>query len=385
MRDTFLSFSPPAVGEEEIAEVSEALRSGWITTGPRVAKFEEAFADVVGAEAALGLSSGTDAMLVALASLGVGPGDEVITSPMTFCSTAHVIEHVGATPVLVDAEPDTLCIDPDKVEAAVGPKTKAILPVHLYGHTCDMGALLAIAEERELYIVEDAAHALPAKIDGRTVGAIGDLTAFSFYATKNLTTAEGGMLTGSRELIEQARPWALHGMSHDAHSRHESGGSWYYEVVLPGFKCNMTDLQAALGLRQLDKLEGFQERRRAIVARYSEAFSEIECLEVPAERAGCESAWHLYVIRLDLDRLTIDRAQFIEELAARNIGTSVHFIPVHLHRYYRDKYGFEDRDFPVTFEAYRRIISLPLHPKLSDRDVDDVIEAVIEVATSHER
>jgi dTDP-4-amino-4,6-dideoxygalactose transaminase len=385
MRDEFLSFSPPSVGEEEIAEVTEALRSGWITTGPRVARFEEAFAELVGAEAALGLSSGTDAMQIGLASLGVGRGDEVITTPLTFCSTAHVIEHVGATPVLVDVEADMLCIDPTKVEAALSPKTKAILPVHLYGHPCDMAALLAIAEENKLHIVEDAAHALPAVFAGQTVGSIGDFTAFSFYATKNLTTAEGGMLTGSRDLVEKARPWALHGMSHDAHSRYESGGSWYYEVVLPGFKCNMTDLQAALGLRQLDKLEGFQRRRREIVERYHEAFSDVPALVLPVERPGVVSAWHLYVIRLDLERLTIDRAQFIDELAARNIGTSVHFIPVHLHPYYRDKYGFVPEDFPVTYEAYQRIVSLPLHPLLSNQDVSDVIEAVIDVADQNAR
>jgi dTDP-4-amino-4,6-dideoxygalactose transaminase len=385
MRDEFLSFSPPAVGEEEVAEVSEALRSGWITTGPRVTRFEAAFAEVVGAEAALGLSSGTDAMLIGLAALGVGAGDEVITTPLTFCSTAHVIEQVGATPVLVDVEFDTLCIDPALVEAAVGPKTKAILPVHLYGHPCDMRALLEIARVNGLVIVEDAAHSLPASESGKMVGSIGDFTAFSFYATKNLTTAEGGMLTGSKELVDRARPWALHGMSHDAHTRYESGGSWYYDVVLPGFKSNMTDLQAALGLQQLDKLEGFQRRRREIVNRYNQAFSEMPGIVVPVERSEVESAWHLYVIRLVLERLTIDRARFIEELAARNIGTSVHFIPVHLHSYYRDKYGFRPEDFPVAFDAYQRIISLPLHPMLTDRDVDDVVEAVTEIAKNHGR
>ncbi len=373
------------MGEEEIAEVAETLRSGWITTGPRVARFEREFAELVGAEAALGVSSGTDAMQVALATLGVGPGDEVITTPMTFCSTVHVIEHVGATPVLVDVEPETLCIDPVAVAAAVGPKTRAILPVHLYGHPCDMGALLDIAGEHGLQIIEDAAHSLPASWQGKAVGSIGDLTAFSFYATKNLTTAEGGMLTGSRELVDRARPWALHGMSRDAHDRYQSGGSWYYEVVLPGYKCNMTDLQAALGLRQLEKLEGFQRRRREIVARYTAAFADAPAIEPPVERPGVSSAWHLYVIRLRLERLSIDRNRFIEELTARNIGTSVHFIPVHLHPYYRDRYGFSPEDFPMAHAAYHRIISLPLHPRLSDEDVNDVIEAVIEVADLYGR
>jgi len=385
MRDEFLSFSPPAVGEEEVSEVAEALRSGWITTGPRTARFESEFADFVGAEAALGVSSGTDAMQVALAALGVGRGDVVITTPMTFCSSVHVIEHVGATPVLVDVEPDTLCIDPEKVASAVSARAKAILPVHLYGHPCDMGQLEEIAAEHELHIVEDAAHSVPASCGGRSVGSIGDFTAFSFYATKNLTTAEGGMLTGSKILVDRARPWALHGMSRDAHDRYQSGGSWYYEVVLPGFKCNMTDLQAALGLRQLEKLPAFQARRREIVARYSAAFSSMPEIEIPVERAGVESAWHLYVIRLNLDQLSIDRNRFIQELAARHIGTSVHFIPVHVHPYYRDRYGFEPEDFPVTYDAYQRIISLPLHPRLTDADVDDVTEAVGDVVTRYRR
>ncbi len=383
MRDEFLGFSPPAVGEDEIAEVAAALRSGWITTGPRVARFEREFAEFVGAEAALGVASGTAAMQVGLAALGVGPGDEVITTPMTFCSTVHVIEHVGATPLMVDVEPETLCIDPVAVEAAVGPRTKAILPVHLYGHPCAMGPLLEIAAAHDLVVLEDAAHALPAIWNGRTVGAIGDLTAFSFYATKNLTTAEGGMLTGSKEVVDRARPWALHGMSRDAHARYQAGGSWFYEVVLPGFKCNLTDLQAALGLVQLAKLPDFQTRRVEIVGRYSEAFAGVPAIEVPLERGNVSSAWHLYVIRLHLERLSIDRNRFITELTARNIGTSVHFIPVHLHPYYRDKYGFAPDDFPVAHAAYHRIVSLPLHPGMSDTDVEDVVEAVAEVVSDH--
>jgi len=385
MRETFLSFSPPAVGEEEIAEVAAALRSGWLTTGPRVARFERELAEAVGAEAALGVSSGTAAMQVGLAALGIGAGDEVITTPMTFCSTVHVIEHVGATPVLADVEPGTLCIDPVAVEAAVTPRTKAILPVHLYGHPCAMGPLLEIAKANGLALVEDAAHALPAIWNGRTVGSIGDLTAFSFYATKNLTTAEGGMLTGAKELIDRARPWALHGMSRDAHARYQAGGSWYYEVVLPGYKCNLTDLQAALGLVQLAKLPRFQERRAQIVSRYTAAFAEMPAVEPPVERSNVASAWHLYVIRLRLARLTIDRNRFIAELAARDIGASVHFIPVHLHPYYRDRYGFAPDDFPVAHAAYHRIVSLPLHPGLTDADVDDVIAAVAEVAETFAR
>jgi len=379
MRDIFLEFSPPCLGEEEIAEVVDTLRSGWITTGPKVGRFEGEFASAVGAESALAVASATDAMQVGLAAAGVGPGDEVITTPMTFSSTVHVIEHIGATPVLVDVEPDTLCIDPDQIERVITARTKALLPVHLYGHPCEMRRILDLARANDLTVLEDASHALPAVYEGQSVGSIGDLTAFSFYATKNLTTGEGGMLTGGAELIERARPWALHGMTRDALSRYGEEGSWYYEVVLPGFKCNMTDIQAAMGLQQLRKLSGFQERRREVVERYAKALVGLPELEIPVERDRCQSAWHVYAIRLRLEQLTIDRARFIQELTRRKIGTSVHFIPVHVHPYFRDKFGFRPEDFPVAWESYRRLVSLPLHPGLTDRDVEDVIEAVADV------
>ena len=385
MRNTFLPFSPPLIGEEEIAEVIDTLRSDWITTGPKVKRFEEEFAAFVGAPAALAVSSATDAMLVGLAALGIGPGDQVITTPLTFCSTVHVIEHLGAQPVLVDVEPDTLNIDPQQVARAVTPRTRAIMPVHLYGHPCDMDALLDVATRHNLYVLEDASHALPAKYKGRMIGTLGTLTAFSFYATKNLTTAEGGMLTGAPDIIEQARVWSLHGMSRDAYKRYSAEGSWYYEVILPGFKCNMTDIQAAIGLHQLRKLPQFQARRREIVRRYNEAFSQFEERQRPVERPEVEHAWHLYVLRLTLETLTIDRARFIEELRVRNIGTSVHFIPLHLHPYYRDKYGYKPDDFPVANREYQRIISLPLYPRMSDQDVEDVIEAVVGVVKKFRR
>ena len=385
MRDTFLNFSPPNIGEEEIQEVLDTLRSDWITTGPKVRRFEQEFAAFLGAEAALAVSSGTDAMLVGLAVLGVGPGDQVITTPMTFCSTVHVIEHLGARPILVDVEPDTLNIDPQAIEKVLSgirdpaSRIKGIIPVHLYGHPCEMDAILKLAQQEGLFVLEDAAHGLPAQYKDRMVGTLGDLTAFSFYATKNLTTAEGGMLSGSKALLDKARPWTLHGMSRDAYKRYSAEGSWFYEVVLPGFKCNLTDIQASLGIHQLKKLPAFQERRRTIVNRYHQAFRELSEIEVPMERPGVESAWHLYVIRLNLETLNIDRNRFIEELKSRNIGTSVHFIPVHLHPYYRDKYGYIPEDFPVTYENYLRMISLPLQTRLSDTDVEDVIEAVTDV------
>ena len=385
MRKEFLPFSPPLIGKEEIEEVVDTLRSGWITTGPKTKRFETEFAEFVGSSSALAVSSATDAMLVALAAMGVGPGDEVVTTTNTFCSTVHVIEHLGARPVLVDVEPDTLNLDPRAVERSLTSRTKVILPVHVYGHPCDMDAILTIARGRRLKVLEDAAHAFPASWRGKRIGTLGDATAFSFYATKNLTTAEGGMLTGDPELIETARLWSLHGMNRDAYKRYTAEGSWFYEVVLPGYKCNMTDIQASLGLQQLKKIPAFQARRRQVVARYREAFSSMEALQLPVERPDVEHAWHLFVIRLRHGVLSIDRGQFIEELRKRNIGASVHFIPIHLHSYSRDKYGCRPTDFPVALESYERMLSLPLNPRLSDADVHDVIEAVHAVVATHRR
>ncbi|MGH8283361.1 MAG: DegT/DnrJ/EryC1/StrS family aminotransferase [Gammaproteobacteria bacterium] len=385
MRDKFLLFSPPSIGQEEIDEVVDTLKSDWITTGPKTKRFAEEFAGYLGVKAALPLNSCTAGLHAALVALGVGPGDEVITTPMTFASSANVIEHVGAKPVFVDVQPDTLNIDPENIRRAVTSRTKAILPVHYTGHPVDMEEIMAIAREHRLHVIEDAAHALPAKYKGRFIGAFGNPTAFSFYATKNLTTAEGGMLTGPPEFLDRARIVSLHGMSRDAWQRYGKGASWNYEVVLPGFKYNMTDIQAAIGLCQLKKLERFQARRRQVVAAYQAAFSKIEALQCPATRDYVEHAWHLYVLRLRPVLLKISRDAFIEELKRRNIGTSVHFIPVHIHPYYRDKYGYKPADFPVAADHYSRALSLPLHPGLSDRDVNDVIEAVVDVVKKNSK
>jgi len=385
MRKTFLSFSPPLIEEDEIKEVIDTLKSDWITTGPKTKKFEEEFRIYFNCSSSLALSSCTAALHTALVALGIGPGDEVITTPMTFCASVNVIEQVGAKPVLVDVEPDTLNIDPMKIEKAITPRTKAILPVHYSGHPVELDAINEIARRHNLFVIEDAAHALSAKYKGKFIGSSNNPVCFSFYATKNLTTAEGGMLTGEPEFIEKARIISLHGMSRDAWKRYSKEGSWYYEVVFPGFKYNMTDIQASLGLWQLKKLERFQKRRREIVKMYNEAFSNEEALELPVERPYVEHAWHLYVIRLNLNALKIGRNEFIDELNKRNIGTSVHFIPIHLHPYYRDKYGFKREDFPIAYSNYLRVISLPLCPKLTDRDVNDVIGTVLDVAKSHKR
>jgi dTDP-4-amino-4,6-dideoxygalactose transaminase len=396
MRDKFLPFSPPTIGEEEINEVVDTLRSGWITTGPKVKRFEEDFAQFVHAPDALAVSSGTAALHLSLLALGVRPGDAVITTPLTFCSGVHVIEHVGATPILCDVEPDTLNLDPDglryqieRTERDLGLRVKAIMPVHLYGHPCDREAILKIAAEYHLAVVEDAAHSLPATYKDRPIGSpsVSDsvpvLTCFSFYATKNLTTAEGGMLTGHKGLLEEARRWSLHGMSRDAWKRYGADGSWFYDVVCPGFKYNMTDMQACLGLHQLKKLPVLHAKRRAIARKYNAAFRGCEDLDIPTERDDVQHAWHLYVLRLNLERCGLSRDLFLREMRDRNIGCSVHFIPIHLHSYYREKYHYRPDEFPIALREYERMVSLPLFPSMNEEDVQDVISAVMDISREH--
>ncbi len=384
-RDTFLPFSPPLIGEEEIEEVVDTLRSEWITTGPKTARFERTFSEYIGTSDALALGSCTAGLHTTLITLGIGSGHEVITTPMTFAASVNVIEHVNAKPVLVDVEPDTLNMDPEKLEAAMTPATKAIIAVHYGGHPVALDPIEQIARARGITVIEDAAHAVSAKYRGLPIGSNGNPVSFSFYATKNLTTSEGGMLTGTREFLDRARIVSLHGMNRDAWRRYDRAGSWYYEVVTPGFKYNMTDIQAAIGLCQLKKLDAFQRRRRQVVEAYNRAFSEMGVFDLPVERPEVEHAWHLYVLRIKPGTLTIGRDRFIEELTHRNIGSSVHFIPIHLHPYYRKKYGFKPTDFPVSYENYLRIFSLPLNPSLSDQDVADVVEAVADIVDTFRR
>jgi dTDP-4-amino-4,6-dideoxygalactose transaminase len=378
-RSTFLNFSPPSIGQEEIDEVVDTLRSGWITTGPKTGQFERAFSEYFQAPAALALNSCTAGLHSALVALGIGPGDEVITTCLTFAASVNVIEHVGARPILVDVEPDTLNLDATAVERAITPRTRAILPVHFAGHPVDLDAIHRLAARHKLAVLEDAAHAVGAKYRGRWIGSGPNPVAFSFYATKNMTTGEGGMLTGDEELISQARIISLHGMSREAWRRYEQGGSWRYDVVLPGFKYNMTDIQAALGICQLRRLSEFQRRRQQIAEAYGNAFCNLEEIERPACRPEVKHAWHLYVVRLKTAALRIGRDQFVDELTNRKIGTSVHFIPIHLHPFYRNKYGFQEMDFPVAYDSFLRMLSLPLNPAMSDQDVADVIEAVHDI------
>jgi len=382
MSSDYIPFSPPSIGADEIDEVVDTLHSDWLTTGPKTRRFETEFRDYLQAPGALALNSCTAGLHLSLASLGIGEGDEVITTPMTFAATANVIEHVGARVVLADVQPDTLNIDPDQVAAKVTARTRAIMPVHYAGHPADMDEIDAIAEQHGLYVIEDAAHALPAAYRGQPIGSRNHLTAFSFYATKNMTTAEGGMLTGPTEVLDQARNLSLHGMSREAWRRYEQGGTWKYDIVAPGFKYNMTDIQAALGIHQLRRLAGFHQRRLEIVRQYNEAFSAQGLLAVPEQRPYVSHAWHLYVLRLVTDRVAVTRDQVISELQQRNIATSVHFIPIHLHSFYAGKYGFAPEDFPVALDSYQRMLSLPLNPRLTDTEIGRVIDAVVDVVSA---
>ncbi len=386
VREKFLPFAAPLVGQEELDGVMACVRSGWLTTGLKVQEFERAFSDYIGCRHALAVNSCTAALHLALEAIGVGEGDEVITSPMTFTATAAVIEHLKARPVFSDCEPDSLNLDARAIERRITPRTKAILPVHFAGQACDMNAILEVAKRRGLKVIEDAAHAIPTRYQGRLVGTLGDITCFSFYATKNVTTGEGGMIaTEDDDFAQRVRLMHLHGMSRDAWKRYTEAGSWSYEVLAPGFKYNLSDVAAAIGIPQLKRCDDFHARRREIARRYHEAFAGRAEIQVPQVRDEASHAWHLYVIQLDLDALRIDRDAFIRELVQRKIGVSVHFIPLHIHPYYRDRYGYAPGDFPNAFEAFQRIISLPIYAKMTDDDVEDVIAAVLDTAEAGRR
>jgi dTDP-4-amino-4,6-dideoxygalactose transaminase len=386
VREAHLPFHVPSVEEADIQGVVETLRSGWLTTGPKTKAFENAFAEYVGATRAVAVNSCTAGLHVALAALEMAPGDEVITTPYTFVATVEAIVASGARPVLVDVEPGSLNIDPARIEAALGPRTRAVVPVHFAGHPCDMDPILDLARARNVRVIEDAAHSLPASYKGRTIGTIGDCTVFSFYATKNLTTGEGGMVTtADPETEARMRRLSLHGMSGDAWKRYSKGGSWYYEILDLGFKYNMTDIQASLGLTQLPRLDAYAERRDALVARYRTALGGLAEIELPREPTYGKHAWHLFVIRLRPEMLRIDRGEFIRKLGEMQIGTSVHFIPVPLHPYYRKALGYSPENFPVAVSNYERAISLPLYPRMADEDVDYVSEAVAWIVENQRR
>ena len=379
-RAAYLPFALPDLDGTEIARIQQVLESGWLTTGPETRQFESAFARYVGAGHAVAVNSCTAAMHLALEAVGLRAGDEVITTPYTFAATAEVVRYFGARPVFVDIDPASLNIRPDLVAQAITERTRAIIPVHIAGLPADMDGILAAARPRHVPVIEDAAHAFPARYKGRLIGSIGDITCFSFYATKTITTGEGGMIcTNNAAWAERCRIMSLHGISKDAWKRYTAEGSWYYEIVAAGYTYNMTDVAAAMGLAQLAKAERMWRRRQEIARRYSAAFGARPELQTPPAPTDCEHAWHLYVLRLNPGALQIDRAQFVEELKGRNIGSSVHFIPLHLHPYYRDTYGYRPEELPAAFNEYRRALSLPIYSKMSDQDVDDVIAAVLDI------
>jgi dTDP-4-amino-4,6-dideoxygalactose transaminase len=386
VRATFLPVAKPVLGARERELVLETLDSGWITTGPRAHELAKRVAALAGARHAVAVNSATGALHLALVALGVGRGDEVVTPTWTFAACVNVIEHVGATPVLVDVEPDTLCSAPEALEAAITPRTRALLPVDYGGHPCDLEAIAALGRRHGLPVVEDAAHALGAAWRGRPVGSFADVTAFSFYATKNLTTGEGGAaVTDRADLAERIELLSLHGMNRDAWKRYGDTGSWYYEVTAPGYKYNLSDVLAAIGLGQIERFAEMQGARERAAARYHARLEAVPEVRRPQPRPGATHAWHLYPIALELERLTCDRARFVSELRAENIGTSVHFIPIHLHPHFRATLRPRDGAYPVADDAYRRALSLPMFGGLTESDVDDVCDAIGKVVAHYRR
>ena len=376
-RETFLVFGAPAIKEAEVQEVVETLRSGWLGTGPKVGSFENNFREYIGSQNAVALNSCTAALNLAFLAAGIGEGDEVITTPMTFCASANAIIHVGAQPVFVDIKSDSMNIDPTKIERAITSKTKAILPVHFAGRPCEMDRIMEIARRHNLVVIEDAAHCIEGGYKGKKIGTIGDLTCFSFYVTKNLTTGEGGMITTNNgDWANEIKIMALHGMTKDAWNRYSDEGYKHYQVIYPGFKYNMMDIQAAIGLHQLKRINENLKRREHIWKSYDEAFADLPVFLPSQVEPDTIHARHLYTLLLDIDRFSITRDDFMQALYQMNIGTGIHYVSLHLHDYYRNTYGFKPDDYPVSKFISERTVSLPLSAKLTDQDVDDVIRSV---------
>lgn len=385
MRDDFLVFGSPKIEEDEINEVVQTLRSGWLGTGPKVTQFENLFKDYVGSQHAMALNSCTAGLHLAMLTSGVGPGDEVITTPLTFAATANSILHTGATPVFVDVERDTMNIDASRIEEKITNKTKVILPVHLTGRPCDMDPIHAVAKKHNLLVIEDAAHAIETTYKGKKVGSMSHMTCFSFYVTKNITTSEGGMVTtNNEELAGKVQMYGLHGLSKGAWSRYSDAGFKHYNVIYPGFKYNMTDIQASLGMHQVKRIDQYWKRREEIWNRYNEAFAGLPfTTPSPVKFENSKHAYHLYTLLID--GLTIDRDTFQAKLHEMKIGTGIHYIALHLHPYYENRFSFKPDDFPNARYISDRTISLPLSAKLTDKDVNDVIEAVTTVAKTYAR
>lgn len=385
VRASLLPYGRQSVDEDDIQAVVDVLRSDWLTTGPKVGEFEEAFAARVGSADAVSFSSGTAALHGAAFTAGLKPGDEAITTPMTFAATANCVLYRGATPVFADVTPDTLNLDPEQIRKKITPKTRAILPVDYAGHPADLNAVCEIAREHGLLVIEDACHALGAEYRGRRVGSIADMTVFSFHPVKHITTGEGGMVTtNNAQFAETLRRFRNHGISSEARQR-QSLGQWHYEMVLLGYNYRLPDIACALGVQQLKRLDSNLARRREIATRYTDALREVPGVITPTIRPGSLPAWHLFPIRLDLSRLSVGRAEIFRALRAENIGVNVHYIPVHLHPYYRQQFGYQGGEFPVAEDAYARLISLPMFHAMCDQDVEDVIAAVRKVLVSYAR
>lgn len=382
LRSKFLTFGAPQIFDDEIAEVVDSLKSGWIGTGPKVAQFEEMFRKYTGADYAMAVNSCTAGLHLAMIVAGLKPNDEVITTPMTFCATVNSIIHTGATPVLVDCKRDTQLIDPQLIEDAITPRTKAIVPVHLCGRPCEMDAIIDIARRHNLLVIEDAAHAIETVYKDRKVGNIGNLTVFSFYVTKNVVTGEGGMVTTNNpDFADKIKMYGLHGMSRDAWKRFSDAGYKHYQVIFPGFKYNMMDLQAAIGLHQLQRVHQNLQRRDEIWQTYNHAFADLP-IDLPApDETNTIPARHLYTLMIDEEKCGLTRDEFIQQLYQLNIGTGVHYMGVHLQPYYQDRFGYKPNDFPNATWLSERTVSIPLSPQLSNSDVEDVIEAVRRVLT----
>jgi dTDP-4-amino-4,6-dideoxygalactose transaminase len=376
----FLPFALPSIGEKEIQEVVDTLKSGWLTTGIKTKTFEEDFCQFVGDRHALATNSATAGLHLALEAAGIKRGDKVITTPYTFTATAEVIHYLGADPIFIDIDKQTFNIDPVLIEQACrdNPGIKAIIPVHFAGQACEMDEILSIARLYNLKVIEDAAHALPTSYKGKMIGTLGDLTVYSFYVTKTIATGEGGMVvTNNDAYAERIKVMRLHGINKDVFDRYVSDKpKWYYEVVEAGYKYNMTDITASIGIHQLKKTNQFQKRRQWIAEQYNEAFKDLPLLAPYVKRIDDIHAWHLYVIQLDLEKCNIGRDEFIENMSEEGIGTSVHFIPLHIQPYWRDRYDYKAEDFPNAYDVYQRAVSLPIYPKMTDNDVQRVIEAV---------
>ena len=377
MNKDFLLFHKPFISDEEVNEIVDTVRSGWLSMGPKTIRFEQEFNNYIGAGRSVAVNSWTAAGHLALEAFGIERNDEVIVPTMTFPATAEIVCYFGAKPVIVDVDEDTLNISINEIEKAITSRTKAIIPVHYGGQPCDMDEIQALANKYNLRVLEDAAHSLPAYYKGKKIGTISEVTCFSFYATKTLSTGEGGMIcTNNPEIAERAAIMRLHGINRDAWKRYSESGSWYYEVVAPGYKYNFTDLQASLGLPQLKKVDLMWEWRKRIASRYSEAFKSFDLIQLHTIKNDRDSSWHLYPIRLNLEMITKNRAQIIDELKKYNVGTGVHFLPVHQHLYYQKTFNLSDKNFPVASSVFPRLMSLPIYPGMTDESIEKVINVL---------